>query len=164
MAASKYWAGDRPTKEELARLDDDDAVDDLFAYALEQLQGPESNVPKDLWILDAAWRFNAEVENGGFLQYFWNQGAEHAGWAVDALGRIEDGERQALLQKAIGLWTEQETRVAAAKQKKSLQAFSDLAMDGSFRELDRAYYQVGYPLESKLVAFIRNHPHGFASA
>jgi hypothetical protein len=162
MNTNKRWAGVTPTRTELAALTDPDAVYDLFAYADERLRGEEQNVPEGLSILHAAWVLDCEIKNGGFDQYFWNRGLEHATFTLAALKRIGDEGRGAVLAQAIALFHKEGTKFRFFKKRGKLEDYATFAKDGLFRELDSLYYKAPGAMEEKLVAYVRSHPNEFA--
>ena len=163
MNTSGPWAGKFPTIAELRVLPDgSDTSHELFEYANGRLADGDKNVPEDLWIIDAVWKFHCELENGGFCQYFWNHGIEHAEWTARGLHLIGDRERADLMQKAMELFRKNEALIKSYVSSNSLQAFSDLAKVGIFRDLDRQYYNVTIPAEGHLVNYVRTHAKNFA--
>ncbi|MFY1829608.1 DMP19 family protein [Myxococcus fulvus] len=74
--------------------------DALYEHALARLQQVHrdlSALPPDERELVALWRMEADINNGGFMQFFCNWGEETCHLAIEALGRIgAQGTRQCL--------------------------------------------------------------------
>src|SRR5437867_8665395 len=61
------------------------------------------------------WCLEAEVDNGGFNQYFWNSEGRLATLAVEGFKRIGAPEYAELLQRAIALWKSEESTLGHYK-------------------------------------------------
>ncbi|WP_223783205.1 DUF4375 domain-containing protein [Myxococcus sp. AS-1-15] len=74
--------------------------DALYEHALVRLQQVHrdlSALPPDERELVALWRMEADINNGGFMQFFCNWGEETCHLAIEALGRVgAQGTRQCL--------------------------------------------------------------------
>jgi hypothetical protein len=57
--------------------------------------------PEEQKVFSAIWRLESEINNGGFLQYFENDGGETAGFAVTALRRIGANRCAAIVERAL---------------------------------------------------------------
>jgi hypothetical protein len=101
-----------------------------------------------------AMTYEAEVMNGGHLQYFENQGIAHIDEAIAALDTIEAVCQREVLQQAVLLRKRHsvlQTRVA------SLRHFSRLALEGHYDELDSRFYACQPSISDLLERFLDQH-------
>ncbi|RTL32963.1 MAG: DUF4375 domain-containing protein [Rhodocyclaceae bacterium] len=104
----------------------------LIMYLAEHSAAQKVPDFREFWL---AYLYDAEVNNGGHLQYFHNQGTSNVSATVQALGRI-GAEPHALLLSECWRQVQHEplSRVA------SLEEYSTLASERSFVAEDKAYY------------------------
>jgi hypothetical protein len=114
-------------------------------------------------VFSAIWALEAEVNNGGFSQYFYNSSNETAGFVVEALETIGAPQTAAICREAISAAfpaglpaTFEETRNAAAD-------FPD-DVDAKLDALDQQFYRYPHPLTDLLFAFVAQHPEEFGQA
>ncbi len=84
-----------------------------------------------------AYMYDAEVKNGGHLQYFHNQGLATVQETLAALRSISADSHAALLE---GCWIK--AQADPVFRVSSLTEYSDLARDRSFKSEDSAYYSL----------------------
>jgi len=99
------------------------------------------------------WSFTAEVDNGGFEQFFFNSGGGYASETVDALERIGAADVGALLRRAIDLFPHAVVPRELEARNAALDQLGDDA-DERFDELLKAYFRIGSdPVLEKLAAY-----------
>lgn len=99
------------------------------------------------------WSFTAEVDNGGFEQFFFNSGGGYATETVAALERIGAGDVGALLGKAIALFPGGVVPRELEARNDVLSRLGDDA-DARFDELLKTYARIGgEPVMDKLAKY-----------
>jgi hypothetical protein len=83
-----------------------------------------------------AYIYDAEVKNGGHLQYFHNKGVSSVEETLDALRAIGATGHAELLETC---WSK--VKEAPVEQVSSLQEYSELAQERSFDDEDSSYYE-----------------------
>jgi hypothetical protein len=113
-------------------------------------------------IFSAVWLVEAEVNNGGFSQYFVNSSAETAAFVVDALETIGAPRTAAICKLAIAAAfpgglpkTPGAIRSAAAE-------FSEEALS-KFEPLDQEFFAYPHNLTDLLYAYVYEHPVDFGT-
>ncbi|AKQ68227.1 hypothetical protein A176_005139 [Myxococcus hansupus] len=109
--------------------------DALYAHALARLQQAHrdfSAVPDDERDLVALWRMEADINNGGFMQFFCNWGEEICELAIEALGRVGAHGVQQCLKDMLGV-------VAHYGETEEMVSLSDLPAMLTDAERDRLY-------------------------
>jgi hypothetical protein len=112
-------------------------------------------------VVYATWGVEAEVNNGGFNQYFWNSAGMFADEAVAGYRAIGASSHADLLARAIKVERAERTRVEAFKARGTLQAFSDSYESNPLNDLDRQFYELCEDPSALRTVFIRNHPELF---
>ncbi len=113
-------------------------------------------------VFSAIWEVEAEVNNGGFSQYFLNDSAESAPFVVEALNTIGAPKTADICQRAIaaafpsGLPPTVEAIQAAASD------FSDETL-GSLEPLDQEFFSYPHNLTDLLFAHVSAHPEEFGN-
>jgi hypothetical protein len=111
-------------------------------------------------VFSAIWAVESEVNNGGFSQYFFNDGGESAPFVVEALDVVGAPKTAAICKRAIaaafpsGLpGKSQAIRSAAAD-------FSDEVME-SLEPLDQEFFSYPHNLTELLFDYVSQHPEEF---
>jgi len=111
-------------------------------------------------VFSALWEVEAEVNNGGFSQYFVNSSAESAHFVVDALRMIGAPKTADICQRAIATAfpaglpdSEEAIRLAAAD-------FSDKVLE-RLGPLDEEFFSYPHNLTDLLFAYVSRHPEEF---
>lgn len=118
----------------------------------------EQSIPQK--VFSAVWAVEAEVNNGGFSQYFFNHSSETAGFVVEALETIGAPKTADICRRAIvaafpdGLPQDfKQTRLATAE-------FSD-ETGRTLNALDNEFYQYPHDLTELLFSYVASHPQDF---
>ncbi len=111
-------------------------------------------------VFSAIWEVEAEVNDGGFSQYFLNNSAESAPFVVEALKTIGAFKTADICRRAIatafpsGLpHTLEATQAAAAD-------FSDEMLE-KLEPLDQEFFSYPHNLSDLLFAYVSEHPEEF---
>ncbi|MGB6690272.1 MAG: DMP19 family protein [Terracidiphilus sp.] len=111
-------------------------------------------------VFSAIWAVEAEVNNGGFSQYFFNSSGETAGFVAEALDTVDAPRTADICRRAIaaafpsGLPSDPEEISSAASD------FSD-ETEEKLDKLDREFYQYPHDLTALLFAYVSRHPEEF---
>jgi hypothetical protein len=99
-----------------------------------------------------AFWYDAEVQNGGHLQYLLNRGADEAARAVPSLRSLGAGDHAALLEKAL-------TRYEAANRRRPRWPwqYAKRAREGELDEIDLGYHDIKPTLFEVLGAHLQQH-------
>ena len=111
----------------------------------------------------STWWLEAEVNNGGFNQFFWNSSGRFAREAADSFRLIGAKEHGALMEEAIAVFAKEKATQERFKQKRTLQAFSDSYKESRLGELDERFYKLSENVPKLRIAYVRAHPADFRS-
>lgn len=100
------------------------------------------------------FRLEAEVNNGGFHQYYFNSAGDHALAAPAALLRIGARRAAALVREANEAFPEPGP---SPQRETRIQQLEQLPAEGRFEQLDDRFYQYPEDLQRLLAAFARAH-------
>ena len=158
----------RLTPEILASIPDDKLEQAIIDYVYEKVarrHDQEVQIIKGmsdgLRATHATWVAEAEVNNGGFNQFFWNSSREYAAEAVAGFTLFELPALARLMQRAIIVNQEEAARLEKFKERGSLKAFSESYKENPINDLDKQFYEAAKNLSATRIAFIRKHPDLF---
>ena len=86
------------------------------------------------------WWLEAEVNNGGFHQYFWNSAGDHSDIALKSLKAIGATKTAALLEKAIDVAFKGKLPENRLERQNQLEVEEDRKMN-QFNELNNQFYK-----------------------
>ncbi|MBX3414053.1 MAG: DMP19 family protein [Pirellulales bacterium] len=115
----------------------------------EQLTRPEQ-------VFFGVWELEAEVNNGGFDQYFYNSSGDHAFAIVDVLNEINAHQAAAIVRQAISVFNGGMFSRESAKRQEQLLALSEDAEE-EFDSLDEEFFEYPDNLTELLYAYVRQH-------
>lgn len=130
---------------------------DLGRVASDLEQRPWTKLSRQERIVLAVWQLEAEVNNGGFDQYFRNSAGEHAPFAIEALLEIGAPNCAAVVGRATQLVLGGAWDWSAARN-----AFGDASPNtgDAFEPLDQEFYLYPDDLEALLSAYVRAQRSG----
>ena len=102
------------------------------------------------------WTLEAEVNNGGFDQFFFNSWGKHSVEAVDAFEKIGATKTAGIVQRANSLFKNGRPPKDRTARQKELDALSQSAKD-SLSRLDNEFYEYDENLEKLLHEFVVKH-------
>jgi Zn-dependent protease len=156
------------TPAELRELPDDrveGAVVEQMVMLLASYQGDwarlRDEVPSGALTVYSTWLLEAEVTNGGFLQYFWNVDRASAQEALASLQTIEARKHAALMQKAISVDSIERPGREMLMENGGWDAFFLATERTQFGELDEEFNRLDQTLAPLRVRFIRENPETF---
>jgi len=118
-------------------------------------------LPKGLQMFYATDLLEAEVNNGGFHQYFWNSSGNFARDALDGLKLIGAQAHAKLLQQAMAIRDKEEAHMDAKKAEGTAEAFSESARASALNKLDKEFYKLGDSLTKQRMKYVRAYPEMF---
>ncbi len=166
---TKDLSPEKLTVRMIARMPNSKVVDELgqiAADAIESSPDPRAACLKlapGLQMIYTTGLLDAEVNNGGFHQYFWNSSGEFSDIALKGLKLIGDKDRAALLEQAIKIYKTEEPTMEQFKEKGNDDAFLKSEKTTKLSPLDDMYYAIKKTLEHFQIRFIRSHPKAFIS-
>lgn len=108
----------------------------------------------------ATWWVEAEVNNGGFNQFYFNSSGRFAGMAEKGF-RLMGAERFAdLMAEANKVYSENKERLEAFDDG-TLESFSESYNDNPLNELDEKFYTLEEDLNGLRIKYIRTHYQEF---
>ena len=142
----------------------------VFQNLSAKLKGPNrketfqtfSKGQKAIYVL---WILEAEINNGGFNQYYFNSSRDHAGSAPDALRLVGAAKFADLVERANGIY-EAENKTITEHLDGTIEGFSASYKNNPLERLDKEFYQLS-KVEDLLqlqVDFIRRNKADFIDA
>ena len=105
----------------------------------------------------------AEVNNGGFDQYFGNTQGQFSQMALEGLQLLGAGRHADLLRRAIDIHKQEATLVSQAPKSDDTQAPGHAEENSALKRLDDEFFKLTENLSALRVKFIRNHLDEFAT-
>ena len=156
--------------ETLAAISDDkleQAIIDFIAERITANDGDEQQTLKSLSlgfrVVYSTWLVEAEGNNGGFNQFFWNSSGEYAEDAVQGFALIGAPGLSTLMRQAIEINERNSQRIAALKQRGTLEAFSESYENDPFSALDRRFFEPEVDVSELRIKYIRANPNLFVA-
>jgi len=103
----------------------------------------------------STWWVEAEVNNGGFNQYFWNSSGEFARDAVAGFDLIGVPAMARLMERAIAIRDQDAAKIKKFKERGSLEAFSESYDDNRLNDLDQEFGRLEAEVPKARIRFIR---------
>jgi hypothetical protein len=158
-------------REKLAALDDFDLVDAVVDYMQLKIDGDHehafeivSNLPLGFRAVYSTWWVQAEVNNGGFHQYFYNWGVNWAFMALEGYKLFGAQELAALMARAIDVYLQEEPEQLqhrTADLTRMLAQYAKARELSTLPELDSLFYEVQDTIGA--AEYIRNHLDEFVT-
>ncbi len=111
-------------------------------------------------VFTAIWRLESEVNNGGFTQYFENDGGETAGFAATALKRIGANQCAGIVERAVNTVCAGSVPTDAHGWEMLIARMSDESGE-IVDSLDAEFFKYPDDLTGLLFEFVREHPKVF---
>ena len=109
----------------------------------------------------STWKVEAEVNNGGFNQFFWNSSAEYAAEAVAGFELMGAAQYARLMQRAISIHDAERSKMQALKARGTAEAFVESYKLTQLNELDDEFHKLGGNLSQMRINFVRSRPEMF---
>ena len=108
------------------------------------------------------WIVEAEVNNGGFNQYYFNTDEKFAAEAVTAFEYFGASEHAALMREANNVRAAEAREMDRFKDEGTLEAFSESYKHSKLGPLDDRFYKLSENLSQLRIARIRESPDQFS--
>ena len=152
----------------LRAIPDSELEQAVFDYATTKLEGHYeqeaaivAKLPPGVRSLYLTWTVEAEVNNGGFNQYFFNTDGKFASQAVEAFEYFGAMDHAALMREANALRASESALMQKYKEKGTLEAFSESYEHSKLGPLDERFYKLTENLSQLRIARIRATPEQF---
>lgn len=107
------------------------------------------------------WYLDAEVTNGGFIQFYWNGYRQYIPPIIDGLKLIGDTELLDLVKKADQEYLTHKDRFDSQRQKDNWEPlYNDLK---AFEKFDEHYYKIHDKTMELIEKYARQHPDEFVN-
>lgn len=104
---------------------------------------------------------DAEVNNGGFNQLFWNSGREAVVLAKAGADLMKFRALSRIFEEALQIEEAERSKMAGFKEKESIEALMESYDHVSFDSADEKFSALGRKVEKAIIRFIRKHPDLF---
>ncbi|HEY2852957.1 MAG TPA: DUF4375 domain-containing protein [Gemmatimonadaceae bacterium] len=155
------------TPELLASLSADEVADAIVQHVLHRLAGAWGReapilraLPAGVRAIYTTWLVDAEVNAGGFQQFFFNSSGQYAGDALAGYELLGAEEYAAIMRSAIATFEIDHQRLAEAEADDPT-TFADSPVHGALREIDQRYYALGDRIYQKWAVFVVDRPDAF---
>jgi hypothetical protein len=154
--------------EELTAIDDTEVVDAVLGVVWGGVAGLEEaevakileGAPEGFGVVHSVYLLDAEIQNGGFHQYFWNTKGLYVAMLKKSLASLGAMEHLGVLQEALVIMEHEPMIRSGDSPELRLEAFSSYAVASPFRSLDDSWYALP-PVKELMVSYIRNRPDAF---
>jgi hypothetical protein len=103
-------------------------------------------------------QLDVEVNNGGFNQFFFNDGQRAVELSKEGAEFMGMKELAGIVGKALAIAEREHAKMAKVKAKGTIEAFMESDEDISFDEADDAFSKLDRDLDKEMVAFVRSRP------
>jgi len=153
----------------LTKIPDSQLEQAVFDYAITKLDGQYdreeavvAQLSPGVRALYLTWTVEAEVNNGGFNQYYFNTDGKFASDAVDAFQYFGASEHATLMREANAIRAAEAKLMEQYKKRRTLEAFSESYEHSKLGPLDDRFYALRENLSQLRVARIRATPEQFS--
>jgi hypothetical protein len=153
----------------LAQIPDDKLEQAVFDYAALKLKGHEEDpaatvaaLPAGVRALYLTWTVEAEVNNGGFNQYYWNGGERFADEAAGSFEFFSAPRHAALMREANVVRSRESGAMSKFQERGTIEAFSESYKETRMGPLDGRFYKLDENLSALRIAKIRSEPALFS--
>lgn len=165
---NKQMAFKQLTPEILSSIQDEeleqvivDHVFDKMAANYDKEREVLSELPQGARAMYLTWIVEAEVNNGGFNQYYWNSSGKFASEAVGAFEFFSAIKHAGLMREANQIRSLEAAQIERLKEQRSLEAFSESYKVSKLGPLDDRFYKLDENLSALRIARIRSSPELF---
>ena len=155
------------TPELLAALSADEVADAVVQHVHLHVAGSWGSeapiiraLPAGVRAIYTTWLVDAEVNAGGFHQYFFNSSGQYAGDALAGYELLGAEEYAAIMRSAIATY-EIDREQLESVEAEDPETFADSAVHGALREVDQRYYALGDRIYHTWAVFVVDRPDAF---
>jgi hypothetical protein len=134
-----------------------DYIDHKIGDNYEEEYNIVTGLSKGFQAIYTTWWVEAEVNNGGFHQYFWNPSGKFADLAVVGFKEIGAIENAELMEKAIAIVIREFPEMKKFHDKGSPEAFSESYKYTKLNDLDDKFYEYKEDLSGLRIKYIREN-------
>lgn len=109
------------------------------------------------------WALDGEVNNGGFIQYFYNTSGMYAADLTDALRNIRAYKTEKIAADAIALYNKERALHEKVRKEGSMESFMSSYGESELGKLDELFYKTGEDLSKLRIRYIRSNPDQFVT-
>jgi hypothetical protein len=156
------------TPEILKSIPDDQVEQAVIEYVDEKIGDDYDHevaivakLPIGAQALYITWWVEAEVNNGGFNQYYWNNAGKFADQAAEAFEFFSAHEHAALVREANSVRALETDKMKKFKDRGSIEAFSESYKESQLGPLDTRFYEMKEDVGALRIAKIRSNPEFF---
>jgi hypothetical protein len=113
--------------------------------------------------LYATWLVEAEVNNGGFNQYFWNSSGRSVHLAIQGFRYFDAEDLAKLTEQALAIWESEESIRKPLIEANTIEAFSESYNQTQLSSLDTPFLDASADFSSKRISKIRQAPEQFST-
>ena len=128
----------------------------------ERESGVVAALPPGVRAIYTTWLVDAEVNNGGFNQFFFNPSGQHAGDALAGYELLGAEEYVAVMRAAIATFEIERERLAPFYEAGTAEAFSASYDVTELGDVDQRYYALGDQIYNVWAGVVRARPELFA--
>jgi hypothetical protein len=119
-------------------------------------------LPPGVRAVYTTWLVDAEVNNGGFNQFFFNPAGQHAGDALAGYELLGAEDYAVVMRAAIATFEIERERLAPFYEEGTLESFSASYEVTELGEVDQRYYALGDQIYNVWAGVVRARPELFA--
>jgi hypothetical protein len=119
-------------------------------------------LPAGTQAIYATWLVDAEVNNGGFNQFFFNPSGAFAGNALAGYELMGAEEYAAIMRAAIATYESERDTLAPFHKERSLESFGESYRHTALGEIDQRYYSLGDHIYNLWAVFVKTHSDLFS--
>ena len=155
------------TPELLASLPPDELPDAVVHHVTFRVHGQEDpgnafeQLPPGIRAVYSTWVVDAEVNNGGFNQFFYNRDVSLAGEALAGYELLGAEDYADVMRAAIATYEVERDRLAKFHDAGTLEAFSESYKHTELGAVDQRYYALGDRIYTVWSTAVRERPQLF---
>lgn len=115
------------------------------------------NLSKGFQYIYITWAFDGEVNNGGFIQYFYNSSGMFAVELMEALHNIQAYKTEKIASEAIAVYNKERALHDKVKKEGSRKSFMSSYGESELGRLDELFYNSGEDLSRLRIRYIRDN-------
>jgi len=157
----------RLTPELLASLSADEVADAIIQHVHHRVAGAWGreapiirSLPPGVRAIYTTWLVDAEVNAGGFHQYFFNSSGQYAGDALAGYELLGAEDYAAIMRSAIATYEIDRDRLAPVETDDP-ERFAELPVHAALEEVDQRYYALGDRIYHAWAIIVVDRPDAF---
>lgn len=119
------------------------------------------SLSKGMQVIYITWSLDGEVNNGGFIQYFYNSSGMFAGDLIEALHEMKAFKTEKIAAEAITVYNKERALHEKVKNDGSLESFMSSYGESELGRLDELFYKSGEDLSKLRIKYIRENTELF---